>query len=459
MPSPPSSSTAPVTTPEKILATLPSTTHPPKALAKVLEESESQWIFSDAEMGRTPSIRAGMDPDQERKLRGKGLSFIAQAGIMLRLPQIALHTAGLFFNRFLMRYSLQVGALALHLSTKVSETPRKLRDIIVSCVRVALHNANLLVPEDTKDFWRWRDTLLLNEDLMLETLCFDLHVESPHRILFDTLKSLGAEHHKRLRNAAWAFVNDAGATTLGLRFHAKTIAASAIYAAAKHCEHQGETEGVRFKDDARTGRPWWSAHGVELREIRRCCNAMADLYEAEPIRAGGTPGRDVATGELLMGEVERDAGSKENGANGAINGDEGTQGLYKRLRTPSQGPEDDAPTRLKRRVDGSTKPATTTNGNSQPQAQASSQTQPQSNSQSQHPQQSHREQAQNDHKQNEQPSTSKSADPASSQKPLQPDENPERHSKKQRTDEHGSGPGDPAAKAEEDVSEEGEVDE
>ena len=205
-------------------------------------------------------------------------------------------------------------------------------------VRVALRDSNLIVQEDTKDYWRWRDTLLLNEDLMLETLCFDLHVESPHRLLFDLLKSLGAEHNKRLRNAAWAFVNDAGATTLGLRFHSKTIAASAIYAAAKHSEYLGDTEGVRFKDDARTGKPWWSAHGIELRDIRRCCNVMADMYEAEPVRAGDTPGR-----EQIIGELDGKDEAHEDS-------------MYRRLRTPSQGPEDQAPTRAKRRVDGNTKP-------------------------------------------------------------------------------------------------------
>ena len=163
---------------------------------------------------------------------------------------------------------------------------------------------------------------------MLETLCFDLNVESPHKLLFELLKSLGAEHNKRLRNAAWTFINDAGATTVGLKFPAKVLSGAAVYAAAKHCEYLGEREAAQFKDDAKSGKPWWSAHHLELREIRRCCNAMAELYEAEPVRGGDTPGKEMLTGDV-------------DGV--------GDAGIYQRLRTPSQGPEDDAPKRLKRK--------------------------------------------------------------------------------------------------------------
>jgi protein BUR2 len=76
---------------------------PPPALV----EAEAQWIFSDEELLQTPSILDGMSPEEERTLRRKGVNFILQVGMMLKLPQTTLSTAAVFFNRFLMRNSLK----------------------------------------------------------------------------------------------------------------------------------------------------------------------------------------------------------------------------------------------------------------------------------------------------------------------------------------------------------------
>ncbi|KAF2457705.1 cyclin-like protein [Lineolata rhizophorae] len=249
----------------------------------VLEEAERQWLFSQDELLRTPSCVDGMSPDEERELRGKGVNFIMQVGIMLRLPQLTLWTASVFFNRFLMRHSLkqkpgykplhhyQVAATSLYLATKVEENCRKMKELVIACCRVAQKNPNLVVDEQTKDYWRWRDTILFNEDVLLETICFDVTVEHPHRILFDLLKYYGVEHNKPLRSAAWAFINDSTVTQLCVLFSSRTIAAAALYCGARQCD-------VRFPDDDR-GWPWWAAQHVHLRDIRRACNYMAGVYD------------------------------------------------------------------------------------------------------------------------------------------------------------------------------------
>lgn len=72
----------------------------------VLAEAEQQWIYSEEELLRSPSILAGMKPEEERQLQVKGINFIAQVGIMLKLPQTTISTAAVFFHRFLMRQSL-----------------------------------------------------------------------------------------------------------------------------------------------------------------------------------------------------------------------------------------------------------------------------------------------------------------------------------------------------------------
>ena len=172
----------------------------------------------------------------------------------------------------------QVAATAVFLATKVEENCRKVKELVISCCRVAQKNPNLVVDEQSKDYWRWKDTILLNEDVLLENLCFDLTIEAPHKLFYEYLKFHGVEHHRELRNAGWAFLNDAILTQLCLLFPSRTIAAAALYCAARYC-------GAAFPDSPRE-RPWWETHGVRMRDIKRACNYMVDCYENTPLRPG-----------------------------------------------------------------------------------------------------------------------------------------------------------------------------
>ncbi len=149
-----------------------------------------------------------------------------------------------------------------------------MKELVVACCRVAQKNPNLIIDEQSKEYWRWRDTILHNEDLLLEALCFDLSLEPPYKTLFHFLNFFREQDNKKLRNAGWAFVNDSNMTMLCLLFPSRTIAAAALYCAAKHCN-------VAFADDER-GRPWWDVIGVSMRDIRRACNHMAAVYENNP---------------------------------------------------------------------------------------------------------------------------------------------------------------------------------
>lgn len=146
-----------------------------------------------------------------------------------------------------------------------------MKEIVIACCRVAQKQPNMIVDEQSKEFWKWRDTILHHEDLLLEALCFDLQLEQPYRILYDFICFFGVGEHKPLRNAAWAFVNDSTYTVLSLQFNARTIAAAALYAAARHCD-------IGFKDDD-LGRPWWEQLDVDLSQVRRACMRIAQLYE------------------------------------------------------------------------------------------------------------------------------------------------------------------------------------
>jgi protein BUR2 len=171
----------------------------------------------------------------------------------------------------------QIAATALFLATKVEENCRKMKELVVACVRVALKDPNKLVDEQTKDFWKWRDTILYSEDVLLEQLCFDLNIESPYKTMYDMLKYYGVEHNKKLRNAAWAFLSDSASTQMCLLFTSRTVAAASLYAGARMAE---------VELDSDDGKPWWEIQHVKIRDIRKACNLMADLYERSPDKEG-----------------------------------------------------------------------------------------------------------------------------------------------------------------------------
>lgn len=80
---------------------------PPRAPLPAVVEAEQQWIFTEEELLPAPSIMDGMPAEEERTLRRKGVNFILQVGMMLKLPQTTLSTAAVFFNRYMMRNSLK----------------------------------------------------------------------------------------------------------------------------------------------------------------------------------------------------------------------------------------------------------------------------------------------------------------------------------------------------------------
>lgn len=265
-------------------STQPAARYKPKSPHKVLAEQEAQWLFTQAELDNTPSVQDGMPLAQERDYRAKGINFILQVGIMLKLPQLTLSTAGVFFQRYLMRGSLrkerngiprlhhfQAAAVALFLATKVEESCRKMKELITAFCRVAQKNPNLIVDEQSKDFWKWRDCLLHNEDVLLEVLCFDLTVESPHRHLFTLLKMYGVEHNKPFRNAAWGYVTDANSTSLCLLCTSRVICAAAFYIACR-------MQGLQIPDSP-DGLPWWESQRIRTKDLRRAVAYISKVYE------------------------------------------------------------------------------------------------------------------------------------------------------------------------------------
>ncbi|KAL6236894.1 hypothetical protein BDW75DRAFT_205570 [Aspergillus navahoensis] len=257
---------------------------PPASSNPVLLAAQKQWLFTDEELSRSPSQLDGMTVETENLNRSKGVNFITQVGIMLKLPQPTLATAAVYLHRFFMRYAIAdkperpgihpypIAATSLFLATKVDENVRRMKELVIAVCRVAQKKPDLVVDEQSKEFWKWRDTILHHEDILLEALCFDLQLEQPYRILYDYICFFGVNDNKHIRNSSWAFLNDSMYTILCLQFPARVIAAAAFYAAASHCD-------IAFEDDE-FGQSWWEQIDVDITQVRRACTRMAELYES-----------------------------------------------------------------------------------------------------------------------------------------------------------------------------------
>ncbi|CAG7990798.1 unnamed protein product [Penicillium olsonii] len=252
----------------------------------VVDAEQQKWLFSEEEFSRTPSRRDNIEREKEDYIRHRAVDFIWQVSLMLKMPPQTSMTASVYMHRFLMRYSLMgqypeiakelmhpkvIAGVALFVAFKVDETMRRMKDFVIACCRVAMKQSNLVVDEQSKDYWRWRDLILQNESVMLEYLSFDLQLESPYRILWEYTCYLGVQENRALRNSSWAFLSDSTYTVLCLQYPPRVIAAAALYAAARHSK-------VAFPDDAQ-GRPWWEQLDVRLDDLIRACSTIVQIYE------------------------------------------------------------------------------------------------------------------------------------------------------------------------------------
>ncbi|KAK9475289.1 cyclin-like protein [Dipodascopsis tothii] len=259
----------------------------------------NDWIFTPEDIRASPSAREGMAYRAEIEQRSKGANFIIQVGMKLRLPQMTLNVATTLFHRFYMRFSLkryhhyEIGATCLFLAVKTEETGRKLQDIVVACCRVARKDDKLLVDEQSKDFWRWKDVILFREELLLEALCFDLYLENPFDLLNRYMRTFSLANTEGLSKSACAFINDSCRTTLCLQHPPKVIAAAALHCAITM------NPNSKIPPEPGTGRQWYDQVGVSMDEITSACGIITEVYDTrpKPDAAKGDKTEKVAKGE------------------------------------------------------------------------------------------------------------------------------------------------------------------
>lgn len=107
----------------------------PRVFGKIILTLEN-CLLPDAKLEQTPSQNDGLDRQTEIDLRILGCELIQTAGILLKLPQVAMATGQVLFQRFyysksFVRHSMETTAMScVCLASKIEEAPRRIRDVV-----------------------------------------------------------------------------------------------------------------------------------------------------------------------------------------------------------------------------------------------------------------------------------------------------------------------------------------
>ncbi|KIK59897.1 hypothetical protein GYMLUDRAFT_168775 [Collybiopsis luxurians FD-317 M1] len=189
--------------------------------------TDSQWTFPIHALYHTPS--SSHEPLEKILYDlSRGVEFLFRLGTSLKLPSPALFTAATWFHRFYMRYSLQdfhrqdVAAACVFLATKTEECGRKLRDVAKVYHSKLAGIDPALIPSESKEVDQYQTAILITEEYLLQAICFDFTVESPHAELVELF--VARPDDRAVQDYAWTFAHDSYRTPLCILYSPRIIA-------------------------------------------------------------------------------------------------------------------------------------------------------------------------------------------------------------------------------------------
>ena len=220
---------------------------------------------------------------REEDYRISACGFISESGQALRVPQLTIATAVVFYHRFFARKSYElfdrhiVATTCLFLASKVEETPKKLKDVVIECRKVQLKTETGLDPE-SREFWECKEKVLISERILLQTLGFDLTVEHAYRPLLAYVKAIKGT--RDLAQVAWNFINDSLRTTICLQYPARCVSAASAFLAAGYLAQKHHKKG--FELPLHQGsRPWHAAFQVKEGDYQEVALRISTLYDGK----------------------------------------------------------------------------------------------------------------------------------------------------------------------------------
>ncbi|KAF1805417.1 cyclin [Mucor lusitanicus] len=236
-------------------------------------------LASLEQLETTVSRRDGINEDLEQDLRNLGAELIQSAGILLKLPQVAMATAQVLFQRFFYMASLkefgivEIGMGALFLASKLEECFVRMTHLITvyDLIIRKMKGQSIKVPLDafSQKAYNLKNMAIAAEMQILRQLGFIVHVQLPYNHMINYLRILGLEDDEDISKRAWNYLNDGLRTTIYVTYEPPTIACAAIWLA---CREQG------IALPASPGKEWWLLFDVSAVNFKNAAAHIRRLY-------------------------------------------------------------------------------------------------------------------------------------------------------------------------------------
>ncbi|KAI0093641.1 cyclin-like protein [Irpex rosettiformis] len=252
--------------------------------------SAAQWLFPvSALVEQTPS-RTTSSISVERELydRARGVEFLFRLGVSLMLPVPSLYTAATWFHRFYMRFSMEdyhrqdVGAACIFLATKTEECGRKLKDVAkVFCSKVWGKKMEDIA-DDSQELEDSQMAILLTEEVLLEALCFDFVVRSPHTDLVDLLEA--RQETPEFEEYAFSIANDSYRTPLCILYPPRIIAVACYVLAQQYVEGTNSPSlSPPYPESMRFAVEFYNLNEMELVAVADALTILLEFYAAQDL--------------------------------------------------------------------------------------------------------------------------------------------------------------------------------
>ncbi|NWV42766.1 CCNT1 protein, partial [Grantiella picta] len=238
--------------------------------------------FSREQLERSPSRRAGLDPDKELSYRQQAANLLQDMGQRLNVSQLTINTAIVYMHRFYMVQSFtqfhrnSVVPAALFLAAKVEEQPRKLEHVI-KVAHACLHPQEPLLDTKSEAYLQQAQDLVILESIILQTLGFEITIDHPHTHVVKCTQLVRAS--KDLAQTSYFMAtNSLHLTTFSLQYTPPVVACVCIHLACKWSNWE-----IPVSTD---GKHWWEyVDGtVTLELLDELTHEFLQILEKTPSR-------------------------------------------------------------------------------------------------------------------------------------------------------------------------------
>ncbi|XP_050073412.1 cyclin-T [Anopheles maculipalpis] len=262
------------------------------------KNDDSKWYFTAEQLASSPSRKCGMDADQELMYRQRAANLIQDMGQRLQVSQLCINTAIVYMHRFYAFHSFtqfhrnSIAAAALFLAAKVEEQPRKLEHII-KVVHICL---GLDAPDPMREnYAEQAQDLVFNENVLLQTLGFDVAIDHPHTHVVKTCHLVKAS--KDLAQTSYFMAsNSLHLTTMCLQYKPTVVACFCIHLACKWSRWE--------IPQSNEGRHWFHYvdKTVTLDLLKQLTDEFLHIFDRCPTRL-----------KSKMKSIRADSGAEESG--------------------------------------------------------------------------------------------------------------------------------------------------